>query len=368
MNSESENLLILYLTGGVGDKFLRRFYREVGTFKGDLRELLERFAEKLNIDGEKRKRLTESVFSNLDEKLRKVEELESLGVEIIPFYSERFPKEVETLGVGISLLFCLGGCENLEGFSIVGTRRATVEGLMKAYTFAAALAERRITVVSGGARGVDRKAHEGALAVGGKTGVVLGEGILSFLKRERRFAERVLKEGGFILSQFPPDFAPTKWSFPKRNALIAALGTLGTLVVEAPAKSGALITAEYALQLKRPLYAYLGCTSNPNYAGNLSLIETCRTKLVVNPDRLLGHLKTPKAEHEQKPRASEREEKPQKETSERKKLLGLLSEPKTFDELLALSELGEEKLLELLTELELEGKILSEGGFYRFIK
>jgi len=401
MEQGLKNFLILYLTRGVGSKFLKDFYRTVGGFEGDLKTLLDLYFEKKNIPDRKRVKLTREVLEEKEERLRIIERLITNGVEIVPFYHPRFPVSVSLTGVDIAVLFCKGNCDNLYGFSIVGTRGASLEGKLKAREFASKLAMEGITVVSGGANGVDKAAHRGALKVGGKTGVILGEGIFSFLKRENRFAEEVLKEEGYILSQFPPTLLPAKWTFPQRNALIAALGTLGTLVVEAPIKSGALITARYAHKMGRRVYAYVGCTNNPTFAGNVKLLEEGLATLVTTPERLLQNLSTSSKGKENTAKVSSidtnrpgrREEKEtqsvvedthlkrgteEKETSSAledtpvktatEKILEVLTRgAKTFDELLALTSLPEEELNQLLLELELEEKVIQEGGFYRKI-
>jgi DNA processing protein len=352
MNKQTEHFLKIYLTEGVGYKFLKRFYETFKTFDGNIDEILTRFGELQPSLSPK----VEAVRKNLPRAEGLIETLKEEGIEVIPFYDKRFPSELQRLEE-VAALFVKGNFEPFRGFAIVGTRRASAEGRLKAFEFAAALSKEGFAVISGGAEGIDKAAHEGALSVGGRTGVVLGEGILNFLKSKRRFAEKVLRGGGFLVSQFPPTAKPAKWTFPKRNALIAALSPHGTLVVEAPAKSGALITADYTLRLKRPLFAYIGCTSNPNHLGCVGLVETCRARLTVAPERLIEFLKSAEVEINQQPPAEEED-----------LLLTLLAQkPRTFDELLALAGLEEEELIARLTELELEGKISAEGGYYKLI-
>ena len=175
----------------------------------------------------------------------------------MPFYDRDFPSELNEY-TNVPALFILGNFDFSKGFSIVGTRKAGVEGKVKAYEFGKELASNGFTVVSGGAEGIDTQAHLGALS-SGKTAVVLGEGLYHYLRRKEVFAKKVLDSGGFIVSQFHPFEKGGKWSFPVRNALIAYFGLYGTLIVEAPKKSGALITADYALKMGRELFVYLNC-------------------------------------------------------------------------------------------------------------
>jgi len=362
MNPSLRNFLKLYLTRGIGFKFLNGFYKTAETFEGDIEELLLKFGERKKLPKEKVKLLLERVREG-EKALKEVEKLIDLyGVEVVPFYDNRFPKELNQLQK-VSALFVLGNFDYQKGFAIVGTRRATAEGKEKAFQFAKELAKEDYLIVSGGAYGIDKKAHEGALSVGGRTALVLGEGLFRFLKREQKFAEKITSLGGFVVSQFPPFLEASKWTFPQRNALISSLSPYGVLVVEAPSQSGALITADYSLRLGRKVYTYLGCTSNPNYRGNIELISTCKGKLVLEPSELLKLLSSERKEGRKIP--DKRIQNTETIDGKEKLLLLLEEKPRTFDELLILSNLSEEELTFRLTELELDGKITQEGGFFK---
>jgi len=176
--------------------------------------------------------------------------------------------------------------------SIVGTRRMTPYGARVARELASACAEVGIVVVSGLAQGVDSAAHEGALDAHGRTVAVLGAGIASYLAeargRRRRLAHAI-RSSGTLISEFPPDAPPQKWTFAQRNTTIAALGEL-IVVVEAPVGSGALITAEEARRLGRPVYAVPGPIGVAASAGANALIATGAAKAIVSPGTLLDVL------------------------------------------------------------------------------
>ena len=359
---ELENFLRLNLVKGIGYKFLREFYETFGTFDDNFEENLRKF-----LKGRVSSKRVEEIllqlkagngFSELSAFIKR------FNVKVIPFYDSRYPQELETLGINAPALYLIGELSK-NGFSIVGTRRASAEGRFKTHEFAAELAGNGYTVISGGAEGIDRAAHGGALSVGGRTGVILGEGLAVFLKRNGDFARRVLKRGGFILSQFHPLTVGAKWTYPQRNALIAYFGFYGTLIVEAPEKSGALITADYALTLKRPLFVYLNCVHNPLYGGNLKLIKGCKAKLVTEAGEILSCIKDKKLLT--KGYESKSEEVTKKKVGKDGLVKALIEKPRTFDELVALVGWSEEKLLEQLTLLELDGMVIQEGGFYRWI-
>ena len=176
--------------------------------------------------------------------------------------------------------------------SIVGTRRMTPYGARVARELALACAEAGIAVVSGLAQGVDSAAHAGALDAHGRTVAVLGTGIASYLAdargRPRRLAHAI-RESGALISEFPPEAPPQKWTFARRNTTIAALGEL-TVVVEAPIGSGALITAEAARRLKRPLYAVPGPIGVAASAGANALIASGGAKALTGAPMLLEAL------------------------------------------------------------------------------
>ena len=179
--------------------------------------------------------------------------------------------------------------------SIVGTRRMTPYGARVARELAAACGEAGIVVVSGLAQGVDSAAHAGALDAHGRTVAVLGAGIVSYLAeargRRRRLAYAI-RSSGALVSEFPPDAPPQNWTFAQRDTTIAALGEL-TVVVEAPVGSGALITADEARKLRRPVYAVPGPIGVAASAGANALIATGRAKALMGAAMLLEAVGVP---------------------------------------------------------------------------
>ena len=179
-----------------------------------------------------------------------------------------------------------------RAISIVGTRRMTPYGARVARELATALAEAGVVVVSGLAQGIDSAAHEGALAAGGETIAVLGAGIASYLEevrgRRRRLAHAIRRHGALV-SEFPPDAPPQRWTFAQRDSTIAALGE-ATVVVEAPLDSGALITAAEARQLRRPLYAVPGPIGAAACAGTNELIAVGAARALTGAPMLLAAL------------------------------------------------------------------------------
>lgn len=203
----------------------------------------------------------------------------------------RYPARLLDLRFPPDPLWLDGDCGVLAGraVSIVGTRRMTPYGARVARELAAACAGAGIVVVSGLAQGVDSAAHDGALEGQGRTVAVLGAGIASYLAdvrgRRRRLAHAI-RSSGALISEFPPEAPPQKWTFAQRDATIAALGEL-TVVVEAPVGSGALITAGEARKLGRPVYAVPGPIGVGASMGANALIATGRAKALLDAATLL---------------------------------------------------------------------------------
>ena len=173
--------------------------------------------------------------------------------------------------------------------AIVGTRRATHYGLGNAEKLAYDLAIRGITVVSGLARGIDSAAHRGALRAGGRTIAVLGSGHNKIYPPENRKLYYEIIKKGAVISEFPPDTAPSKTSFPKRNRIISGLSK-GIVVIEAPERSGALITADFALEQGREVFAMPGNIDTGRSIGTNRLIKE-GAKLIENVSDILEELK-----------------------------------------------------------------------------
>jgi DNA processing protein len=138
--------------------------------------------------------------------------------------------------------------------AVVGTRRPSSQGAKRAFDIGLELGKAGIPVVSGLALGIDSMAHRGNIEAGSPTVAVLGSSPDMVYPASNRFlAKRILETGGVILSEYPPGTGPRKWNFPERNRIISALAR-GTIIVEAPEKSGALITAKFALEQDRDLW------------------------------------------------------------------------------------------------------------------
>ena len=196
------------------------------------------------------------------------------GARVIPRGDADYPDRLAELPDPPPVLFAIGAIERLREpcVAIVGTRRATSYGERVTFEIAGALARAGVTVISGMARGIDGVAHRAALAVGGSTVAVLGTGVDVAYPAAHRSLHAEIGVHGLLLSEELPGDRASGGSFPKRNRIIAALAR-ATIVVEAPHRSGALITAMHALDLDRDVAAVPGPIDIPQSAGSNALLR-----------------------------------------------------------------------------------------------
>ncbi|MEO8612564.1 MAG: DNA-processing protein DprA [Chloroflexota bacterium] len=225
---------------------------------------------------------------NLDGELAKVERV---GARLITLASDEYPAMLKKLPDAPTILYIRGTLrsDDNHALSIVGTRKATTYGRDAAYHLAKQLAGQGVTVISGMAHGIDSAAHKGALEGGGRTLAVMGCGVdVIYPSDHQKLAEQIMSCGALI-SEFPIGMHPEARNFPRRNRIISGLA-LGVLVVEAPEKSGAMITATTAADQGREVFATPGNIFNPMSVGTNRLIQD-GAKLVIDVRDILNELK-----------------------------------------------------------------------------
>lgn len=204
-----------------------------------------------------------------------IEQSEECGAQIITIEDENYPAPFKSMEVPPYVLYMKGkqiDWDSYRGITIIGTRRCTQYGLDAARFFAETLTQAGLTVVSGMADGIDGAAAEAAMDAGGDTIAVLGSGInVIYPKNHVELYNRIAEEG-VIISEFAPGSKPYPQNFPLRNRLMSALGE-ASVVVEAPHRSGALITASHALSMGRVVYAVPGSIFSDKSVGVNELIR-----------------------------------------------------------------------------------------------
>jgi DNA processing protein len=212
------------------------------------------------------------------------------GIDVLTESSGDYPRPLKHIHDPPGVLFRRGkpNAQDEMAVAIVGTRHATRYGIAQAERLAASLVRTGFTVVSGLARGIDAAAHRGAMDAGGRTIAVLASGLLNINPPEHVKLADEVAEAGYLLSESPPRMPPLSGAFPQRNRIISGL-TLGTIVIEAAERSGALITARHAYEQGREVFAVPGPIDSRVSRGPHALIKD-GAKLVESIDDVLAEL------------------------------------------------------------------------------
>lgn len=211
-------------------------------------------------------------------------------VAVLSLEDEDYPRNLWEIPDAPVLLYIKGSVvlEDECGLAVVGSRKASVYGISVAEKFSSRLAELGITIISGLARGIDAAAHQGCLRARGRTLAVLGSGLAQIYPPEHKELFSRVAQNGAVISEFPMATQPYAFHFPRRNRIISGLA-LGVLVVEASARSGALITSDFALEQGREVFAVPGRVDTPQATGTHQLIKN-GAKLVSSVEDILEEL------------------------------------------------------------------------------
>jgi DNA processing protein len=273
MDPDLQSLVALNLTGLVGAALHRRLVACFGSARAALRAPASVLRRVQGI-GE----ITASAIAQAgrsDDAAREMERAEAEGIRILAFGDPGYPPPLGELHDPPLVLYARGALaeEDQLGIGIVGSRHPTAYGLRQAERFGGELAGLGVTVISGLARGIDTRAHLGALrARTGRTIAVLGSGLGCVYPPENLRLSEEIAERGAVLSEFPIGAGPVPENFPRRNRIISGL-SVGLLVVEAGEKSGALITADWAMEQGRDVFGIPGSVENPMSRGTHLLIR-----------------------------------------------------------------------------------------------
>ncbi len=281
---------------------------------------------------------------------------EAAGIGVLTWSDPDYPERLRGLPQAPPVLYVRGRLTAQDAWAaaVVGTRKMTGYGRRVAEDVAAYLAQHRVTVVSGLARGVDGVAHRAALEAGGRTVAVLGSGVDVVYPPEHRALAAAIVEHGALVSEFPPGTRPEGPHFPRRNRLISGL-SLAVVVVEAGQRSGALITATFAAEQGREVFAVPGSIYSPASQGTLWLLQQ-GAQVLRRPDDLAAVFDMPRLPLQQQARA-------QWPTDPTERLLWqyLQGEPRHVDDLCAETGLPAAQVTALLTLMELKGLVQQVG-------
>ncbi len=289
--------------------------------------------------------------------------LESVGCRAIPRISPDYPALLSEIYDPPATLYVRGECplDEERMFSIVGSRRVTRDGQRAAREIAAQLARENVIVVSGMARGIDTAAHEGTLSGHGRTIAVLGCGVdVVYPPENDMLMQRILENGGAVISEYIPGTRPLAGHFPARNRIISGL-TQGTLLVEGAKGSGAMITVNFATEQNRDVFAVPGSIYSPLSAmPNQLIVDGAHP--VISAWEILEYYRwaeKPGILPTVKPTV-------ELDDVEKSIVLPLTEQELSFEEITKLTQIPPSKLNSHLTMLELRGIIVKvPGGMYR---
>lgn len=342
----------LSLTDGVGARTARR--------------LVEFFGSEEALWAASEEELADAAGANLAKRLVSsrsgdainghVRDCRRMGIALLTPASPEYPAGLLDLCDPPSVLYAKGDLSLLEkeGITVVGTRRHTRYGTRITAQLSRELAEAGLVIVSGLAEGLDAAAHQAALDAGGGTIAVLGNGVDVYYPAVNALLQDEIAQRGLLLSESPPGRRAVKGSFPMRNRILAAM-TPATLVTEAGEKSGALLTAELAMDCGRELFVVPGNIDSPASFATNRLLRTS-AEIVLEAGDVLARMGLSRNQEKPAPTPPELDE-------EEQKIVEHLSlEAQSFDELAHLTGFLAPKLNSLLTRLELKGIIDQSAG------
>ncbi len=285
------------------------------------------------------------------------EQIELKGISVLIQSDEKYPERLNEIDQPPPVLYLQGelNANDAWAIAIVGTRRVTAYGRQVAEEIAGTLARNGLTIVSGLARGVDSIAHQAALDAGGRTIAVLGSGIDRIYPPENRQLAQKIRADGALISEYFPGTAPEASNFPQRNRLISGL-SLAVIVIEAGHTSGALITASFAADQGREVFAVPGNINSPNSVGTNRLILNGAHPLLA-AEQVLETLDLRRVPEHQTARVVL-----PGDAVEAQLLETIGEEPLHIDEITSRTEIPIEKVTATLALMELKGMVRQVGG------
>lgn len=362
-----EPWLFLRAIKGLSDGTLTRLVREFGSPQS----VLSAPIQELQAQGGITKFVATAIHDGPQPQARVKAEKEARriaeqGISVITVLDQKYPEKLSRIPDPPPLLYLSGtlGSDDDRAIAIVGSRKATPAGLAFTEELSQTLATVGFTIVSGMARGVDAAAHRGALKAGGRTVAVLGCGIDNTYPPEHGKLREAIETQGAVASEFPLGTPPQPFNFPRRNRIISGL-SYGVIVTQATIKSGSLITARYALEQNREVFAVPGSVKERKHEGPHGLIKQ-GAKLVENVGDIIGELLPQLDESFQdhvKNAASEPPQPTPDLSTQEQEVFDLVTDtPTSVDEVLAQARFLPAEVMGILLALELKGVIQQRPG------
>ena len=368
MSEESiEAALVLNMTYGLGSRTFIKLRDHFGSAESILRASKRDLQNVPGVRSDLAKRIIETRrAADVKQEIALAEQHEA---RIIPHWSDEYPESLRHIHTPPILLYVKGEIQKTDALAvaIVGARRCSLYGKNQAHRIALELAARGFCIVSGMARGVDGAAHDGALKANGRTIAVLGTGLATIYPREhRKLAERIC-ENGALVSELPMATPVDGRNFPPRNRIISGM-SMGVVVIEASRRSGSLITATWAQEQGREVFALPGKIDSPLSMGPHRLIQD-GAKLVADVGDIIDELGAAGKKLDTEEAQQTLFEKQMEGLNEREKTITDVlerDEAKGIDEISDEAKLPVSIVMSTLTVLQVK-KIIKDIGGKRFI-
>ncbi|MCH7602571.1 MAG: DNA-protecting protein DprA [Planctomycetes bacterium] len=375
----SNATLRLLLAPGIGPVTLRKLRERFGSDERAAEVTVTELADLHGIGRQTATSLRKAIDESRPDQER--EAMQQAGVQLILHGDEDYPALLAAIPDPPAALWIKGEFKDEDRLAIciVGSRKCTTYGREQAGRFAALLAESGLTIISGGALGIDGAAHRGALQAGGRTVIVMGCGLAhSYPPEHESLFQKAIDGHGAMVSEYPMRTEPLARHFPRRNRIISGL-SLGVLVVEAARRSGALITARVAAEDHgREVMALPGRVDSNASEGSLDLIQKGGAALVVDPSDVIELLESPARHsfhgtHESRYvgesqlfETVSQPAQPRREvgslTDAQRTILNAIESPLTMDELSTTTGLAPQTLRAEITMLEIQKRVVREGS------
>lgn len=361
ISEETRYLLALNEIDDIGSISIKKLLHKFGSFKKIFEAEIEEITSLSGIKHETAKAIKNFKGWNKVDSL--IENCQKNNIKIYTINDEKYPGLLKEIYSPPPILFCKGELQQADyfGIAVVGSRKMTDYGRRITEKLSSELASCGITVVSGLARGIDSVAHNAALSSGGRTVAVLGSGLNNIYPPENKALAQKIAESGAVLSEFYPYETPKRENFPRRNRIISGM-TIGTLVTEADIRSGALITASFALEQGREVFAVPGNITSKNSEGTNYLIKN-GAKLVQKVEDILEEIgqfipSLKELTHKQI------ESKIVELNGEEKTIFDAVENPVSLDEIILKTGINTSRVLEALLMLEIKGLVIKSEGKY----
>lgn len=307
-------------------------------------------------------------FRNWEEIEKQIEKCRKSGFKIISILDDCYPENLINIYNPPTVIYCRGEILNRDknSVAVVGSRLGNSYGKLITNKIVEGLVDHGITIVSGMARGIDTFAHQNAIKTGGRTIAVLGSGLSQVYPPENINLYKKISENGAIISEFPVGTKPEAANFPKRNRIISGLSK-GVLIIQASNKSGSLITADFALQQNREVFATPGNIGSKLSEGTNNLIKN-GAKLVQSAEDIINEMCLENINIKNIPEIQIDIQNNNLSRNEIE-ILGLLeNKPMCLDELMDMSSIRAPEIINLLLKMEIAGLIENlPGNLYQVL-